>query len=228
MPIVKKNPSDAFSPDCKKCSRLAEFLGEAGRKYPGYYNKPVPSFGPARPRLLVVGLAPGLHGANRTGRPFTGDHAGVILYRTLHAYGFASTDHSISTDDGLHLIDCRITNAVRCVPPQNKPTPMEVRQCNSYLQQELAALDPGAVVLALGSVAHTSVLRALGLRQAEYRFLHGAQYALPGATHLIDSYHCSRYNTQTRRLTEDMFRSVFNTIRAIVEAGKPPTGRNPG
>jgi len=221
MAIVKKNSSDVFSPACKQCVRLADFLGQNRQKHPSYYNKPVPSFGPTRPRLLIVGLAPGLHGANRTGRPFTGDHAGLILYRTLYDFGFASTGQSISADDGLRLIDCRITNAVRCVPPQNKPTPLEVGQCNAYLQQELAELNPGAVVLALGSVAHTAVVRASGLRLADYRFAHGVQHWLNADTRLIDSYHCSRYNTQTRRLTEDMFRSVFETI--CVAIGRPGT-----
>jgi len=216
MGIVNLNSSETFSPDCKRCPRLADFLEQTGQKYPSYYARPVPSFGAARARLLVVGLAPGLHGANRTGRPFTGDHAGLLLYRTLYQFGFATADRSISSDDGLRLVDCRITNAVRCVPPQNKPTLQEVRQCNSYLEQELAALDPGAVVLALGSVAHAAVLRALGLRPADYRFAHGAEHQLPIAATLIDSYHCSRYNTQTKRLTDAMFHAVFDAIRNIL------------
>ncbi len=216
MDIVNLNSSKIFSPDCKKCPRLADFLRSTGQKYPSYYARPVPSFGAADARLLIVGLAPGLHGANRTGRPFTGDHAGLLLYRTLYEYGFATADQSISSDDDLRLVDCRITNAVRCVPPQNKPTLQEVKQCNAYLQHELAALEPGAVVLALGSVAHAAVLRAHGLRPADFRFAHGAIHLLPNATRLIDSYHCSRYNTQTRRLTEDMFRAVFDNIRTIV------------
>lgn len=216
MDIVNLNSSEIFSPDCKKCPRLADFLRSTGQKYPSYYARPVPSFGAADARLLIVGLAPGLHGANRTGRPFTGDHAGLLLYRTLYEYGFATADQSISSDDDLRLVDCRITNAVRCVPPQNKPTLQEVKQCNAYLQHELAALEPGAVVLALGSVAHAAVLRAHGLRPADFRFAHGANHLLPNATRLIDSYHCSRYNTQTRRLTEDMFRAVFDNIRTIV------------
>jgi uracil-DNA glycosylase family 4 len=205
---------EAFSVECRNCPRLATFLDEARRNHPGYYARPVPSFGPERPRLLIVGLAPGLHGANRTGRPFTGDHAGLILYRTLHAHGFASHPESLSADDGLRLIGCRITNAVRCVPPQNKPMPSEVRSCNRYLAQELAALPGNAAILALGSVAHAGVLMALGLRQAQYRFAHAAHHVLPEGKWLIDSYHCSRYNTQTGRLTEAMFGAVFEQIRA--------------
>lgn len=166
-----------------------------------------------RPRFLIVGLAPGLHGANRTGRPFTGDHAGLLLYRTLHQFGFAAAPVSTSADDGLALIDCRITNAVRCVPPENKPTTEEVRVCNRYLNNELRALGPGAIVLALGNVAHGAVLRALGLKAGDYRFGHAVVHDLPGQLTLIDSYHCSRYNTQTRRLTEQMFQRVFADIR---------------
>jgi len=217
MATVNLNSSETFTTACKKCPRLADFLRQAGQKHPSYYARPVPSFGPAGVRLLVVGLAPGFHGANRTGRPFTGDHAGLLLYRTLYEYGFASADQSVSSNDGLRLIDCRITNAVRCVPPQNKPTLQEVRQCNTYLRQELAALDPGAVVLALGSVAHAAVLRALALRAADYKFAHAAEHRLPNEARLIDSYHCSRYNTQTKRLTESMFRAVFDTIRTIID-----------
>lgn len=218
MSNVKLSAAETFSPNCRKCPRLAEFLATTGQKYPAYYAKPVPSFGVERPRLLIVGLAPGLHGANRTGRPFTGDFAGLLLYRTLYEYGFASAAQSTSVDDGLRLIDCRITNAVRCVPPQNKPILQEVKSCNTYLQQELDVLDPDSVVLALGSVAHASVLRARNLRPADYRFGHGAKHALPGGPTLLDSYHCSRYNTQTKRLTEEMFRSVFEVARTLIDA----------
>ncbi|MGD2139964.1 MAG: uracil-DNA glycosylase [Burkholderiales bacterium] len=221
MSTVNHHFSEMFSPDCSKCPRLADFLAQARHKYPSYYARPVPSFGPTDARLLIVGLAPGLHGANRTGRPFTGDHAGLLLYRTLFEYGFANAAESVSADDGLQLLDCRITNAVRCVPPQNKPTLPEVKQCNGYLRQELSMLEAGGVVLALGSVAHTAVLRALGLRLADYRFGHAAEHLLPGAVSLIDSYHCSRYNTQTRRLTETMFRDVFTRVRALIE--QPPS-----
>ncbi len=224
MAAMILNVAETFSPDCRKCPRLAAFLDSTRQKFPAYYARPVPSFGVARPRLLIVGLAPGMHGANRTGRPFTGDYAGLLLYRTLHEYGFASAAQSTSSDDGLRLIDCRITNAVRCVPPQNKPILQEVKSCNVYLQQELAALDPTSVVLALGGVAHASVLRACELRPAGYSFGHGARHDLPGALRLIDSYHCSRYNTQTKRLTETMFRSVFELIRGLIDAGTSDRG----
>ncbi|UCH49799.1 MAG: uracil-DNA glycosylase [Betaproteobacteria bacterium] len=227
MATVNQNAAETFSPDCRKCPRLADFLATTGQKYPAYYAKPVPSFGEECPRLLIVGLAPGLHGANRTGRPFTGDYAGLLLYRTLYEYGFASASQSTSNDDGLRLIDCRITNAVRCVPPQNKPILQEVKSCNVFLQQELAVLDTSSVVLALGSVAHSSVLRARGLRAAGYPFGHGAKHALPGGLTLIDSYHCSRYNTQTKRLTEEMFRSVFHFIRGLIDAEAVEQRRQP-
>jgi uracil-DNA glycosylase family 4 len=168
----------------------------------------VAPFGDERPKLLIVGLAPGFHGANATGRPFTGDHAGVLLYETLHAFGWSSAPCSVSRDDGLELHGCRITNAVKCVPPANKPTPTEVTTCNDFLRAELDALDPGTVVLALGAIAHAAVLRSRGLRAAAYRFGHAAEHRLPDDRQLIDSYHCSRYNTQTRRLTPEMFRAV--------------------
>lgn len=198
--------------NCRLCPRLAGFLAGVRAKHPGYHARPVPSFGAARPRLLVVGLAPGLHGANRTGRPFTGDHAGILLYATLHRHGFASRPESLSADDGLRLVACRITNVVRCVPPANRPEPAEVRRCNPYLAEELAGLPPGAAVLALGSVAHGAVLRALGLKSAEHPFAHGAVHPLNEGRALFDSYHCSRYNTQTRRLTPRMFDAVLAAI----------------
>jgi uracil-DNA glycosylase len=187
------------------------------KEHPTYYAKAVPSFGDPRARLLVVGLAPGLHGANRTGRPFTGDHAGILLYATLHQFGFASARESRSADDKLRLIDCRITNAVRCVPPGNKPEPEEVRTCNGYLAEELEALSSSAAVLALGNVAHGAVLRALKLKVSVYPFVHGAVYPLARMV-LFDSYHCSRYNTQTRRLTPAMLESVFGAIRKHLNA----------
>ena len=206
-----------FDIDCRRCERLADFLDEVRSQYPGYHARPVPPFGDPRARLLIVGLAPGMHGANASGRPFTGDYAGILLYRTLHEFGFASAPESVSADDGLELRDCRITNAVKCLPPQNKPTTGEVRACNAFLQQELAGLPEGAVVLALGKIAHDAVLRALGLRLSAHGFAHGAEHALSGGLRLIDSYHCSRYNTQTRRLTEAMFHDVFRRIRARLE-----------
>jgi uracil-DNA glycosylase family 4 len=178
----------------------------------------VPSFGEAGSRLLIVGLAPGLHGANATGRPFTGDFAGILLYETLYEFGFASRPISENAGDGLQLIGCRITNAVRCVPPGNKPTPVEVRTCNDYLRLELAALPGDAVVLALGAIAHGAVLRAFRLPASRFPFGHGRHHDVVPALRLIDSYHCSRYNTQTGRLTRDMFRSVLSKVRAAMDA----------
>lgn len=202
-----------FSIHCRLCPRLARHLASVRRVHPGYHARPVAPFGPGRARLLVVGLAPGLHGANRTGRPFTGDHAGILLYRTLHRFGFASRPESRSSDDGLRLVDCRITNAVKCLPPANRPLPQEVRNCNAYLAREIADLPGGAIILALGRIAHDAVLRAAGVASSACRFAHGASHSLPGNITLFDSYHCSRYNTQTGRLTPAMFESVFGAIR---------------
>lgn len=210
--------SELHNPDCRACPRLAVFLDDTARNHPGYFCRPVPPFGVARPRLLVVGLAPGMHGANRTGRPFTGDYAGVLLYETLHAFGFATRAVSESSTDGLKLVDARITNAVKCLPPQNKPEAVEVRNCNGYLSAELHALQPGTAVLTLGAISHGAVLRALGLRAGAAKFAHGAQHALPGGLTLFDSYHCSRYNTNTRRLTPEMFRGVFQAIRSHLDS----------
>lgn len=198
----------AFNPRCTGCPRLATFLAKVRRDYPGYHARPVAPFGDPTARLLIVGLAPGLHGANRSGRPFTGDYAGILLYRTLHKHGLARRPESVSIDDGLKLDNCRITNAVKCVPPANKPLPAEIRQCNGYLKTELAKFPRGGVVLALGRIAHEAVLRAHGLRLAAYVFAHGAEHRLPNGLQLLDSYHCSRYNTQTGRLTARMFDSV--------------------
>jgi uracil-DNA glycosylase family 4 len=182
------------------------------KKYPGYHASPVAAFGDERPDLLIVGLAPGLHGANRTGRPFTGDYAGVLLYETLHRFGYGNRAESVERADGLVLTRCRITNAVKCLPPGNKPQPDEVRRCNAYLARELETLPRGASILALGAIAHQAVLMAFGLRRAEYVFAHGARHALPSGHVLFDSYHCSRYNTNTRRLTTEMFHQVFEAI----------------
>ena len=205
-----------FTVDCRRCPRLAGFLDDVRKAEPKYFAKPVPSFGDVDARLLIVGLAPGMHGANRTGRPFTGDYAGDLLYSTLHKYGYATSGTPLGTDGwanpDLSLRGCRITNAVRCLPPQNKPELAEVKQCNSYLADELAMLPHGAVVLALGTIAHEAVLRAYGLKAKEFKFGHGLQHALPGGLRLFDSYHCSRYNTQTKRLTEAMFHDVFDSI----------------
>lgn len=205
-----------FSTTCHLCPRLANFLGDVRQTYPDYYARPVPSFGDAQARLLIVGLAPGMHGANRTGRPFTGDFAGKLLYSTLYQFGFAGQSEHLNAaghaNAELILSDCRVTNAVRCLPPQNKPEPAEVRQCNQYLVAELASLPLGAVVLALGAIAHLAVLRALDLKIKDYKFSHGMRHALPNGIMLYDSYHCSRYNTQTKRLTEAMFHAVFSAI----------------
>jgi uracil-DNA glycosylase family 4 len=206
-----------FDPGCRRCDRLAAFLAEVGERHPGYHARPVPSFGDPGARLLVVGLAPGMHGANRTGRPFTGDHAGILLYRTLFEQGFSDRPESVSVDDGLVLKGCRITNAVRCLPPANKPLPAEVRACNRFLAWELQRLPQGGAVLALGAVAHGAVLRALGLKASSARFAHGATHPLAGGRLLVDSYHCSRYNTQTRRLTPAMFAAAVATAREWIQ-----------
>jgi len=204
----------SFDPDCRTCPRLAQFLDEVRARHPDYHARPVPAFGAARPGLLIVGLAPGMHGANRSGRPFTGDYAGVLLYRTLHQFGYASAPESVSKDDGLQLIDCRITNAVKCLPPANKPEPAEIRECNRFLAAELGELPQHASILALGQIAHQAVLRALGLKFKDYPFSHASGYSLPDGRRLVSSYHCSRYNTQTRRLTPEMFAAVFTKIQA--------------
>jgi uracil-DNA glycosylase family 4 len=201
-----------FSADCRACPRLTRLLDQVRRCHPDYHARPVAPFGARNPQLLVVGLAPGMHGANRTGRPFTGDHAGILLYGTLHRFGFASAPASVHATDGLRLDRCRITNAVKCLPPENKPTPQEIKRCNAYLRDELTALHPGSAVLALGNVAHVAAIMALGLRRTVYPFAHAARHELPEGLTLFDSYHCSRYNTQTRRLTPAMFEAVFADI----------------
>ncbi|TCJ18145.1 uracil-DNA glycosylase [Parasulfuritortus cantonensis] len=210
-------PAKNFDAECAACPRLAEFLATTRRVYPDYFCRPVPPFGDPDPRLLIVGLAPGLHGANRTGRPFTGDFAGQLLYETLHEFGYADRPVSVAADDGLSLSGCRITNAVKCVPPGNKPEPAEIRRCNGFLQAEIASLQETARVLALGQVAHGAVLRALGLKASQFPFGHGGRHVLPDGRRLYDSYHCSRYNTQTRRLTPAMFKAVFASIRNDME-----------
>lgn len=208
-----------FDVNCRECERLAEFLDTVKADHPAYYARPVPPFGASDARLLIVGLAPGMHGANASGRPFTGDHAGILLYQTLYDFGFSTAPESHSRDDGLELINCRITNAVKCLPPQNKPQPSEIRQCNHYLQQELAGLPRPAVILALGRIAHDAVLRAQGARARDHLFGHAAEHQLSSDLRMIDSYHCSRYNTQTRRLTVDMFRAVVARARELVTSG---------
>lgn len=202
----------AYEPGCVRCPRLAAHLAGVRDAHPEYHARPVASFGADDPRLLIVGLAPGMHGANATGRPFTGDYAGILLYQTLHKFGFSNLPVSEHREDGLRLRGCRITNAVKCLPPENKPTPAEVKQCNPFLRAELRDLRPDAAILALGTIAHQAVLRALSLPARDYKFSHGAEYPLPGGHRLFDSYHCSRYNTQTRRLTAAMFHDVFARI----------------
>jgi uracil-DNA glycosylase family 4 len=198
--------------DCRRCARLAAFLDAVRDQYPPYHCRPVAPFGAADARLVIVGLAPGMHGANATGRPFTGDYAGILLYATLFKFGFATRPEGHGVDDGLRLIGARITNAVKCLPPGNKPQPAEVRQCNAYLTAELSTLPAGAAVLALGRVAHDAALRALGLPLHGHAFGHGAEHALEGRARLVDSYHCSRDNTNTGRLTTAMFEQVFAAI----------------
>jgi uracil-DNA glycosylase len=207
-----------FDPSCRRCPRLASFLDSVHGEEPGYYCRPVPPFGDAAARILVVGLAPGKHGANRTGRPFTGDHAGILLYRSLYKFGLASGPVSNAADDGLKLLDTRITNAVKCLPPANKPLPAEIKLCNAYLRAELSQSPEVRVILALGTVAHTSVLRACDLPLAQMRFSHGAQHRLSENRILLDSYHCSRYNTQTRRLTTAMFEAIIERARDLAQA----------
>ncbi|HQS38414.1 MAG TPA: uracil-DNA glycosylase [Methylotenera sp.] len=204
--------NSVFDINCRQCPRLANFLDEVKTKHPSYFCKPVPAFGDANAKLVVVGLAPGMHGANQTGRPFTGDYAGVLLYETLYKYGFATKPISVSADDDLKLINCRISNAVKCLPPDNKPLPAEIATCNQFIAAELKLMAKGSVILALGNVAHTAVLKAFGLKLKDYKFAHAARHVLPNDLVLYDSYHCSRYNTQTKRLTEAMFHGVFAAI----------------
>ena len=204
--------------DCPLCPRLAAFRRDNRAAFPSFHNAPVPSFGPADARLLIVGLAPGLKGANQTGRPFTGDYAGALLYPTLLRYGFARGPYGARSDDGLELVDCRITNAVRCVPPANKPVGNEILNCRKFLAAEIAAMGRLEMVVALGLVAHNAVLAALGLRQSHAKFTHGARHPLPNGLTLAESYHCSRYNTNTGRLTEAMFHAVFEGVRAQLDA----------
>jgi uracil-DNA glycosylase family 4 len=206
----------SFDITCRKCPRLATFLRDLKKEYPSYYCKPVPPFGVRNPELLIVGLAPGMHGANATGRPFTGDFAGILLYQTLYEFGFSNKPVSEHIRDGLKLRNCRITNAVKCLPPQNKPSTDEINICNSYLSEEIAQLKSGSIILALGNIAHRAVIKSQAGRQSEYPFGHGMRHKINGY-HLFDSYHCSRYNTQTKRLTENMFKRVFRDIRKLLD-----------
>ena len=203
--------------DCPLCPRLVDYRHANRAAHPSWFNAPVPTFGPQDARLLIVGLAPGLQGANRTGRPFTGDYAGDLLYATLVEYGFASGRYDARPDDGLTLTDCRISNAVRCVPPQNKPLPVEIQTCRPFLTRVVEDMPALRAVVLLGRVSHESVLRALGLRLADVPFGHGAEFQA-GRLRLFDSYHCSRYNTNTGRLTPEMFRAVFARVRDYLSA----------
>lgn len=205
-----------FDLNCRICPRLADFLDQVKVDYPDYHARPVAPFGDPEAQLLIVGLAPGMHGANATGRPFTGDYAGILLYETLYKYGFSTAPESISAKDGLELINCRITNAVKCLPPQNKPQGSEINSCNSFLSAEIKTLPEGAVVLALGLIAHNAVLKSFGLKLSSRKFGHDQLHELPGGLLLIDSYHCSRYNTQTKRLTPKMFHQVFSRARDLL------------
>ncbi|HEX4861848.1 MAG TPA: uracil-DNA glycosylase [Rhizomicrobium sp.] len=198
--------------DCPLCPRLAAFRAANRETYPDYFNDPVPSFIGNNVRLLIVGLAPGLHGANKTGRPFTGDWAGDLLYATLLKHGLARGEYRERADDGLALVDCAITNAVRCVPPENKPTPAEIKTCRQFLIGQIAALPHLRAILALGKIAHDSVCDALGAKKSAHPFKHGAQYDV-GALTLVSSYHCSRYNTNTGVLTEAMFDAVVKQAK---------------
>lgn len=209
-------PTALHDPACRRCPRLAAFLDQVRDERTDYFAAPVPSFGAPDARLLVVGLAPGLHGANRTGRPFTGDFAGQLLYRGLHEAGLASAPQSLTANDDLTLTDCRIANAVKCVPPANKPTPAEIGACNVHLRAELNLLPVGGVVLALGHIAHQAVLRALDQKPGRYAFGHGARHLLPGRRWLVDSYHTSRYNVQTGRIDQAMFDSVLTGARDLI------------
>ncbi len=203
--------------NCPRCPRLVAFRNAWRVNEPEWFNAPAPSFGPIGARVLIVGLAPGLQGANRTGRPFTGDYAGVLLYDTLSRFGFAKGVYAAHPDDGLTLLDARISNAVRCVPPENKPTPEEIRTCRSFLKETLSEMANLRAIVALGRVAHASVLAAIGARLSVYPFAHGAQHATPHGR-LFDSYHCSRYNTNTGVLTPEMFRAVFAEVRTYLDA----------
>lgn len=213
--------ADAPDRDCPLCPRLAAYRADNRRALPDGYNGPVPAFGPTGARLLIVGLAPGLHGANRTGRPFTGDYAGDLLYTTLLKFGFARGVYGESADDGLELVDARITNAVRCAPPQNKPTPLEIKTCLRFHAAALAAAEARAVIC-LGRIAHDATLAALGVRPRAAPFAHGARHRLDDKLVLFDSYHCSRYNTNTGRLTTDMFERVFAAVRAELDDDHGP------
>lgn len=204
-----------FDINCRRCVRLAEYRDQMVQQHPDYHNAPVAAFGVQQPKLLIIGLAPGMHGANRTGRPFTGDAAGKLLYKMLYRFGFSNQPHAERIGDGLALIDCRITNAVKCVPPKNKPMGAEIKECNQFLKAELQALAAGTVILALGHIAHQAIIQAYKVKPKDYAFSHNRKFNLKGIW-LLDSYHCSQYNTNTGRLTEVMFASVFENAKALL------------
>ncbi len=199
--------------NCQLCPRLAAMRQTNRQAQPDWFNRPVPSFGDPKARLLIVGLAPGLQGANRTGRPFTGDYAGDLLYATLATHGFSQGQYAANPQDGLRLKDCMITNSVRCVPPQNKPETLEITNCRKYLEATISMMPEVKIILALGKIAHDSTAIVFGLRPSKTKFAHGARHELPDGRILTDSYHCSRYNTNTRRLTPEMFNAVLEDIR---------------
>ena len=206
-----------YDASCKDCKRLSSFLAQVKNKNPDYFCKPVPPFGQKNSLFLIVGLAPGMHGANKTGRPFTGDHAGILLYKTLYKFGFSNLETSQSVGDNLILKNCSITNAVKCLPPDNKPNQEEINNCNKFLRSEINQLRQGSILLALGLIAHNAIITALNLTKKEYKFFHGKRHNLSDNLVLYDSYHCSRYNTQTKRLTEKMFEEVFLLIKTEME-----------
>lgn len=216
MPGASSPRDPTFDMACRRCDRLVKFLDEVRSTHPNYHTAPVAPLGVSGSPLLIVGLAPGMHGANATGRPFTGDHAGILLFETLYTHGFCNQPRGDRADDGLQLINCRITNAVKCLPPGNKPASTEINACNSYLAADLSLISRPGVVVALGRVAHNAVLKALAHRQSEFLFAHTACHELGEQLRLIDSYHCSRYNTQTKRLTAQMFSDVFAEAKRLV------------
>ncbi len=206
-----------FDKNCVQCPRYVAFFKTLRIEYPDYYNLPVPAFGMLNSDLVIVGLAPGMHGANATGRPFTGDHAGILLYESLYKFGFSNKPNSVHKKDGLKLLNCRITNAVKCLPPQNKPIGSEINACNSYLKAEIKKFKKNTVIIALGLVAHKAIIKAMEGKQSDFAFKHNAHHKITSGHILIDSYHCSRYNTNTKRLTEKMFHDVFRKAKKFIQ-----------